>query len=580
MPLLDLPTFLRMFQMRKSQVMWLLGAGASRAAGIKTADDMIWEFKRKLYCSERKQPLSSISDLGDAGVRRKLQAHFDAKRALPADGNEEEYAAYFEMTYPSARDRRAYIDAEVKLGTPSYGHFGLALLMKTGICHAAWTTNFDRTVEDAAYKVLGGSGSLVVADLGDPQKMRQAWSEGRWPVYGKLHGDYHSERLKNVAEELRNQDAEMRGCLTDACRSKGLALVGYSGRDASIMEALEAALLEGKGFPGGLFWFKRFQDVPYRAARDLIAKARSLGIDAHFVEVETFDELFADILRFLPDTEREAATIAAEIRPRLAKGTSRTSVANTPAIRTNALPVISYPAICRLVVCDIGGWEEIQAAVQTAGADIEAQRTRNGVLAFGSDANIRRVFEPHKITAFDTHAISPNHLAVPAATRILLTISLFRAVGRRPGLVVERRGPRTFLFPNPSLVTASDFNSQAVKAMDRISGSIGTTGIQWSEVCVLRVDFRLQSLWLLLEPRVVLSIPDGTADDAVEVAREFVRERWAIRRNKQANAILDGWIKLIVGEGASIRLRAFEISDGHDAEFEIMRVTGFSGISK
>lgn len=363
MPLLDLPTFLRMFQMRKSQVMWLLGAGASRAAGIKTADDMIWEFKRKLYCSERKQPLSSISDLGDAGVRRKLQAHFDATRTFPADGNEEEYTAYFEITYLLARDRRAYIDAEVKIGTPSCGRFGLALLMKTGICHAAWTTNFDRTVEDATYKVLGGSGSLAVADLGDPQKMLQAWSEGRWPVYGKLHGDYHSERLKNVAEEFRNQDAEMRGCLIDACRSKGLAIVGYSGRDASIMEALEAAFQEGKGFPGALFWFKRFQDVPYQAVRDLITKARGLGIDAHFVEVETFDELFADILRFLPDTEREAATIAGEIRPRLAKGTSRTSVANTPAIRTNALPVISFPAICRLVVCDIGGWEEIQAAI-------------------------------------------------------------------------------------------------------------------------------------------------------------------------------------------------------------------------
>jgi hypothetical protein len=51
---MDLPTFLRLFQLRKSQVMWFLGAGASRAAGVKTAGDMIWEFKQKLYCSEKK----------------------------------------------------------------------------------------------------------------------------------------------------------------------------------------------------------------------------------------------------------------------------------------------------------------------------------------------------------------------------------------------------------------------------------------------------------------------------------------------------------------------------------------------
>lgn len=52
--LMDLPTFLRLFQLRKAQIMWFLGAGASRSAGIKTAGDMIWEFKQKLYCSEKK----------------------------------------------------------------------------------------------------------------------------------------------------------------------------------------------------------------------------------------------------------------------------------------------------------------------------------------------------------------------------------------------------------------------------------------------------------------------------------------------------------------------------------------------
>jgi hypothetical protein len=68
--------------------MWLLGAGASRAAGIKTPGDMIWEFKCNLYCSEKKQPLSVVSNLADLLVRRKLMSAAVlpsslVKRALP-----------------------------------------------------------------------------------------------------------------------------------------------------------------------------------------------------------------------------------------------------------------------------------------------------------------------------------------------------------------------------------------------------------------------------------------------------------------------------------------------------------------
>ena len=40
--------------------------------------------------------------------------------------------------------------------------------------------------------------------------MTGAIGDERFPVYGKLHGDYHSDALKNTTDELRDQDAEMR----------------------------------------------------------------------------------------------------------------------------------------------------------------------------------------------------------------------------------------------------------------------------------------------------------------------------------------------------------------------------------
>lgn len=42
--------FARRFSMRKGGLMWLLGAGASAAAGVPTAWDMIWEGRKAHRC--------------------------------------------------------------------------------------------------------------------------------------------------------------------------------------------------------------------------------------------------------------------------------------------------------------------------------------------------------------------------------------------------------------------------------------------------------------------------------------------------------------------------------------------------
>lgn len=576
----DVPAFLRLFQLRAAQIMWFLGAGASRAAGIKTATDMIWDFKQRLYRSQKKLPPSAITDIGEPAVRRKLQSHFDALGTFPVAGAEAEYSAYFEATYHLPKDRRAYLDELIAKGKPSFGHLALTLLMAENLCRAVWTTNFDRTLEDAAARVLGGTGRLVTADLTEPEKLRRAWDEGRWPIYGKLHGDYHSEQLKNTGTEIQQQDAEMRRNLVDACRRQGLAVVGYSGRDASILEALTEALDDGRGFPGGLFWFKRSQDNPYGAVVDLIRRARALGIDAHMIVAESFDELFSDLVRFLPQTADKVQALAGAMRPRLVTSAPRTSTDITPAIRTNALPLVSQPALCRLVDCKIGGFREIEQAMASAGVDIIAQRVSDGVLAFGRDIDIRKTFEPFGISAFETHPLASRRLVKETGERALLRDALFRALGKIQGLRRRRRGRTSLLLLDPAIVNASVFNTDRIKPIDCLSGVVPKTTIGWSEACALRVDYRLDRLWLLLDPIVITEVPEETSEEHLELAREFIRERRARRHNRAANAILDGWITLVVGRESSARLRAFDIADGIDAEFELLRTSGFSGITR
>ena len=577
---MDTPTFLRLFQLRTAQIMWFLGAGASRSAGIKTADDMIWDFKQRLYRSEKKLSPSAITDIGESVVRRKLQAHFDALKRFPPAGSESEYSGYFQATYPSPRDRRTYIEDLIATARPSFGHLALALLMAEKLCRVVWTTNFDRTIEDAVAKVFGGTGHLVTADLGQPQKLRQACEESRWPILGKLHGDYHSEELKNTHAELREQDGEMCQNLINTCGQNGLAVVGYSGRDKSVMDAFMEALSGERAFPGGLFWFTRSQDEPFRAVTELIDRARGLGIDAHLVVAEGFDELLVDVVRYCPQTADKLQTLDDTDRPRLRSSTPRVSVRSIPAIRTNALAVTSLPAMCRIVACSIGGYREIEAAILDADVDIIAHRIRDGVLAFGRDADVTKAFDPFNIETFDTHPLSAQRFVRETGERALVRDALFRALGKQPKLQLQRRGRTTFLLPNLTHISASDFASGNVRPVDRVSGTIPKTSVPWTEACALRIDYRLDQMWLLLEPTVFSQLPDDAQEDVSALAREFRRERVARRYNRDANAMLDGWISLICDGKESIRLRTFGIGDGVDAEFELLRTSGFSGTGR
>jgi hypothetical protein len=234
--------FVRRFPLRAKNLMWLLGAGASASAGIPTAWDMIWEFKQQLFVSQRRVSLQSVSDLSNQAIRHQLQSYIDASGRFPAAGSPDEYAALFEAAWPDERDRRSYIDGKVSGAKSSFGHLAIATLMKGDLLRLVWTTNFDPLVADAAARVFGSTGALTSVALDAPDLARDVVASGRWPVEIKLHGDFRSRRLKNTTDELRQQDARLKQEFVDASRAYGLVVVGYSGRDDSVMETLMAGL--------------------------------------------------------------------------------------------------------------------------------------------------------------------------------------------------------------------------------------------------------------------------------------------------------------------------------------------------
>jgi hypothetical protein len=284
--------FSRRFGVRATNLMWLLGAGASASAGIPTAWDMIWDFKQRLFISQRRVSPKSVADLSSAEVRGLLQAHIDACGTLPAPDAPDEYAALFETVYPAEADRRAYLDAKIFGAKPSYGHLALATLMRAQLARIVWTTNFDPLIADACARVFDATGALTTVALDAPELATQLINEGRWPIEVKLHGDFRSRRLKNTNDELRHQDARLRGILVDSCRRFGLVIAGYSGRDDSVMETLEEAIEASGSFPAGLFWLHRGQRPPLLRVGRLLGRAMAAGVEAALVAVENFDENF------------------------------------------------------------------------------------------------------------------------------------------------------------------------------------------------------------------------------------------------------------------------------------------------
>ena len=568
-PQIEPDDFARRFSLRSSNLMWLLGAGASASAGIPTAWDMIWEFKQQLYASQRKVSPKSVADLVNPAVQRLLQAHIDVAKSFPALGDPAEYAALFEAVYPGEADRRAYIDAKVRGAKPSYGHMALATLMHAQRAPLVWSTNFDPLVADACAKVFDSTGALTTVQPESSELAHQAINSSRWPVEVKLHGDFRSRRLKNTNDELRHQDERLRQTLVDATHRFGLIVAGYSGRDASIMDALSDALNHATPFPNGLFWLHRGVGQPLPRVAALLRDAVAKGVEAALVPIESFDELMRDLVRLAVGIDTKELDGFEGERNRWTSPPRPQGKRHFPVLRFNAVPVDETPTVCRKVVCDIEGYAAVRQAVEKAGVDIVVARTRAGVLAFGRDADVRAAFEPHGIQEFDLHAIAMDRLYRETGERGLLRDALVRALARERGLIVRRKG-------NADLMVPADHQDAAWKPLQglvgRLSGTVpGDSTLFWRESVALRLDWAADRFWLLMEPRTMF---EGMTEENRAQATDFARERTVKRYNRVLNDLIAFWAGLLASGGGTVR--ALGIGDGVDAAFRLGTTTAFS----
>lgn len=552
--------FARRFSVRGANLMWLLGAGASNAAGLPTAHDLVVEFKRMLYVSQRGRTVRP-GDLAQPALRNRIEAHVGSL-GLPESEAADEYAAYFEAAFPVEADRARFIDGQLVGAKPSYGHMALASLMSAGLCRLVWTTNFDTLVADACAAVFGTTGSLTTATLDAPELARNAIAAERWPLEVKLHGDFRSHRLKNTRDELRRQDAELRRMLVDCSARFGLVVVGYSGRDESVMSALEEGLAKERPFPSGLFWLQRDGDRLADRVEQLLNRAVDKGVRAALVEIESFDEAMRGLTNLSDEVDEEVLSRFALDRHYWSPAPRSPGRGTWPVVRLNALPLLEVPTHCRRVECEIGGTAEVREAAKDA--SVVAVRSSVGVLAFGSDSEVRRAFDPYGVREFDLHALDGGS----RMGRGLLHDALRAALIRGGGLASVPDNRWDLVPAEPQ-----DRCWNALRNMVKtLGGELGDDGeITWHEGISVRLEWSGDRLWLVFNPRTVF---EGVTDDNKAVAADFGRERTVRRYNSQLNGLLDFWSRYF-GEMQE-DLRAFGIGDGVDAAFRIGGTTAFS----
>lgn len=567
---MDQGEFTGIYCARPENFAWFLGAGASRAAGLMTASDIIWDLKRRYYCREENQELDR-QDIQNQAVRERIQS-FMSSRGFPPEGADGEYATYFDMIFGTDKERqRKYLKAALSEDkvTLSVGNRVLAALMSEKRARTVFTTNFDTVVERAFAEVTGGS--LAAYHLEGSASAVQAINNEEFPLYVKLHGDFRYDSLKNLPADLATQNDDLARCLTIAGTRFGLVVTGYSGRDASVMAAFRVVLAGSNPFPHGLFWTgMKGAPVPTPVAA-LLEDARGSGVTAEYVEIETFD---AVLLRLWRNIEGARPELDAKIRKaRLTTvdiPISSTGVRD-PLIRTNALPLISLPSQCLSLLFQVPITnDEVRTIRDKAKARIILARSRDG-WCWGDEEVIKKTF------GADLKTIAPMTLPADLSSPENLHLKGFieeaivSALSLGKPLIRQSTRQGSFLIANPGAPT-KDALAPLAKVVSVTGGNVAglktapTDGgvpeqVRWAEALRVSLEVKNGRHWLLIEPDIWIWPRFARTD-----ATGFIDTRRKDRFNAKHDALLSAWIEIILGTAranTTVSVKAF--ASGSDA---------------
>lgn len=281
----DCGVFSSSFNVKPNGVMsFLIGSGVSVQSGIPTGGQLVWEFKREIFCRETGTHKEAFSDLSLQRNQKKLQSYFDNKGKYPKLYDPTEYSFYFKECYPNRIDRELFIRNLVKNKRPSLGHLCLGVLAQHKKVIDIWTTNFDDLIEAGMQSV--GTSYVVISDTTKETLFKPRMD---MPYIYKLHGDFRYDSIKNTLEEVQRLEEYLLKYFLLKSEDSGLVVLGYSGCDQSIMSTLEVAVDKEDSFPYGLYWAVKDGQQPNERVIRLIEKHRKKNPASGFIIINTAD---------------------------------------------------------------------------------------------------------------------------------------------------------------------------------------------------------------------------------------------------------------------------------------------------
>lgn len=573
---MTLPEFIRIYPLRAKNIAWFFGAGTSISSGLPSAYDLIWDFKRKIYCSEQGYPVSLFSNLTDSGIRNQIQSYFDSKENYPAQDSIEEYSFYFELAFPNKRDRSDFLSDQLSSMNLSLGHKVIGTLIKNELIKIVFTTNFDKAFENATIQYVPQMDNWLCATTDNVDTAVQKYHSGLRPMIVKLHGDYFSEKLKNTTDELKYQDSQLREILKHSCLSNGLGVMGYSGRDSSIMEVFDQALEQGICFPSGLFWFTMSGSEPLEPVQNLIAKAKSKGVQAEIIEIDSFDSAWADFakgLEVLPSADVEALN---SHKARLHVSNLPLKGNKLPYLRMNAVEIQTYPSIARLIKCSAGGTKEVRELIKVNKSNLIGIRKKVGIVGFGSDEEFERLFGNSGNFEKDIYHVQKREFNDDdTVLKGLISEALCKALIKNKPLIFRKRGNRYLILPNPKQLNDAVFTKLKFSLYREIYGKIPETEIDWIVACEVSIHMKQSNYFLVLNPTVLSG--KSIVESEKKLVAPFIKEKVARWYNNSYDNILSAWIDILLGPDETTTVYAYDTDIiGYNASFRLKKKSPFS----
>lgn len=277
----------------------LLGAGCSISSGVRSAQDLIRDWRREVYCSFETNAGKEYKD--------DIAREFLIRNAASWYNPHNEYASLFEKKYDLPRQRRMFVEQEVANKSPSIGYAYLTKLVKHAYFNTIFTTNFDDLVNEAFYQYSNQRPIVCAHD----SSISSITVTSKRPKIIKLHGDYLFDDIKSTLRETESLEENMKNKLIEFAKDFGLIVVGYGGHDRSVMDILSYLLKHDEYFKDGIYWCLTRNSVISEDLRKLLWKDR-----AFYVLVDGFDEFFGEINRaiFQGDLPIETSIISNKSR--------------------------------------------------------------------------------------------------------------------------------------------------------------------------------------------------------------------------------------------------------------------------